>query len=463
MTAYNRMMQRSGRFIPQGVLIAAVSLTLLLPACRPKGQAKSSAPSLPNILLISLDACRADHLSCYGYARKTSPFLDALAAQGTRFARAFCNTHGTGPSHATLLMSLYQETHRMEYTSHPGSLPGDPVPPDAMMIQEFLHARGYTTLGITDGGQLASGYGFHRGFDVYDDDGGGIVRGCRKLTDLVRAHIGGGRPLFIFYHTYEVHSPYLPPEHLRNVFGTYAHTIAPVNEVLGKYAATAWRDLTQGDLEFLKSQYDAEILGADAVLRSAFARLRDLGFFSDAVAVVTGDHGEEFGEHGGLLHRDTLYEEILHVPLIFYGSRVPRGRVDERMVSLVDVAPTLVELAGFMDHPRMMGRSMTDFSAPWEKVFSQYGGRRFSVRTARWKYIRTVAPANEELYDLRLDPHEKTNAAAQQEALVRRFRSDLARWMKRQPALAAARGAKVKLGEEQVRQLKSLGYVEGAP
>ena len=248
MTAYNRMMQRSGRFIPQGVLIAAVSLTLLLPACRPKGQAKSSAPSLPNILLISLDACRADHLSCYGYARKTSPFLDALAAQGTRFARAFCNTHGTGPSHATLLMSLYQETHRMEYTSHPGSLPGDPVPPDAMMIQEFLHARGYTTLGITDGGQLASGYGFHRGFDVYDDDGGGIVRGCRKLTDLVRAHIGGGRPLFIFYHTYEVHSPYLPPEHLRNVFGTYAHTIAPVNEVLGKYAATAWRDLTQGDL-----------------------------------------------------------------------------------------------------------------------------------------------------------------------------------------------------------------------
>ena len=441
----------------------AVLLAVLTAGCRARGPSPEETVRPPDILLISLDACRADHLSCYGYARATSPFMDALAAGGTRFALAFCNTHGTGPSHATLLTSLYQETHRMEYNPRTGGLPGDPVPPGAMMLQQILRGHGYITLGITDGGQLARGYGFNRGFDVYDDDGGGIVNGCRKLTDLAAKYRGRGKPLFIFYHTYEIHSPYLPPEELRRVYGTFVHTILPVNEVLGKFATTAWRDLTPGDLEYLKSQYDAEILGTDAVLRRTFARLRALGFLSDAVVVLTADHGEEFGEHGGLLHRDTLYDEILHVPLIFWGARLPGGRVDSRPVSLVDVAPTLLELAGFKEHPHMMGRSLTDSSAPWEKVFSQYGGRRYSLRTSRWKYIRTTEPPRDELYDLRSDPGERADASARHPGLVRAFRSDLAHWRDNQPVLRGAPGAKVKLDEEQVRRLKALGYVEGAP
>jgi arylsulfatase len=417
-------------------------------------------PALPpHLLLISLDACRPDHLSAYGYGRDTSPFLKELAARGTRFANAFCNTHGTTPSHATMLSSLYQETHRIEYRAAEGENKQEVVPTRAVLLPEILKANGYVTLGVTDGGQMARAYGFDRGFVEFDDAGEGVEGGTAKLLAMVRRHQASGAPIFAFLHTYSVHSPYQPPEPYRTMFGAFPHAIEPTSEALLPVANTAWRDLQPGDMDFLQAQYDGGIRFADDTLRRFFDALRAAGFLDRAVVAVTADHGEEFGDHGGLLHRNHLYDELLRVPLILAGPGIPSGRVEEKMVGLVDLAPTLLSLAGIAPRVRMEGSDLRDPAFRGDTLFAQYGNLRYALRTRRWKYILTTRPEGEELYDLQADPREKTNLAAAEIEKVRRYRKALDEWRNARPNLGAP-VSKITMTPEHEKQLRALGYIQ---
>jgi arylsulfatase A-like enzyme len=430
---------------------------LCLSACsRPQAETNP-----PNILLISVDALRADHLSCYGYDRQTSPVLDGLAAGGTRFSRAFVNTHGTPPSHTTLLSSMYQETHRVGIGAAPTA---NTLPTGVEMIQEVFSAAGWHTVAITGGGFMSADFGFSRGFDVYVDHARRAARQAEELFKHIRPVLGSGRPVFAFFHTYQVHSPYAPPKRFRHLFGEYRGSIEATSEALLEVNSDPDKDFTREDFEYLESLYDGEIRYTDEVLGKLLASLDTIGFLDNAVVVATSDHGEEFGEHGGVLHGGKLFEELLRVPLIIAGAGVDRGVVDPSLVSLIDIAPTLLSLAGLEIPDSMEGRSVFDrpASEQWrhQRIFAQYGDALYCVRTPRWKLIQRTANQKVKLFDLHRDPGERRNLEARHPEVVGYLLSELEEWRAQRPQLDRGSRRDVELSEKMVEQLRALGYVE---
>ena len=418
----------------------------------------------PNVLLISLDACRADHLSMYGYHRKTSPFLDELASKGIRFENAFVNTHSTPPSHTTMLSSLYQETHRVGY--FPKEEGTFRVPDGVMMLQENLRKHDYVTLAVTDGGLMGRKYGFDKGFDYYDDGGGGVLSGTHKIIDLIK--LVGLRhskrvPIFAFYHTYEIHSPYAPPEKYTDIFGHFKSSFSPSSENLLEYWNRA-QDVKEPDIEFLVAMYDAEIRYTDDTLKSTFAELERLGFFENCLVIVTSDHGELLGDRGYFLHPGFLYEELLHIPLIITGTNVPSGKVEERLASSVDIAPTILAYLGLPVSERMEGKNLLGSTTGESEaaVFSQYGKERYSIRTTHWKLIETTNPFRLELYDVQNDSHEKKDVADREPEVLTRLHKELGVWRdnRRNSPIGKDVPEKLELTRKEIEQLKALGYIK---
>jgi len=446
----------------QGLRCAVIVLVTVAAAGCGRTPVETREPSPPNVLLISLDALRADHLSASGYLRHTTPFLDELAAGGTRFSHASVNTHGTPSSHTTMLSSLYQETHRVWANPASGNRRAPSIPDEVELVQEVFRNAGYTTAAVTGGGWMSASYGFSRGFDVFSDQGRDADQGAALLIDTLNRAADAGGPIFAFFHTYQVHSPYLPPDGYRALYGEFPSTLEPTSEALRPLVATAARELTPPDFDFLVSQYDGEIRFLDDCLRTLFRQLGDIGFLDDAVVLVTADHGEEFGDHGGLLHRGTLYDELVRVPFIVWGRGVPAGVVDPALVSTVDIAPTLLEAAGVEPPPVMEGRSvLTPGPTPWaeQRTFAQYRDALYSIRTPRFKLIRHRGGALQ-LFDLVADPRERRNLATARPALAGRLDAELEAWRQARPQLADGTSARTEIDPSTEEQLRALGYVD---
>ena len=204
-------------------------------------------------------------------------------------------------------------------------------------------------------------------------------------------------------------------------------------------SSTAAKSLTREDFEYLESLYDGEIRYTDEVIGRLLASLEAIGFLDNAVVVVTSDHGEEFGEHGGVLHGGKLFEELLHVPLIISGAGIDRGIVDPSLVSLVDIAPTLLSLAGLEIPDAMEGRSVFDRPASEQfqdqRVFAQYGDQLYCVRTPRWKLIQRTSNQRVKLFDLHRDPGEQRNLSARRPDLSAALLAELEEWRVGRPQL----------------------------
>jgi arylsulfatase A-like enzyme len=418
-------------------------------------------PASPrHVLLISIDTLRADRLGAYGYRRPTSPFLDELARRGRLFEHAFVNTHGTTSSHTTILSGLYQETHGVGLDGIEGGVVARTIPAEVPMVQELLGARGYFTIGVTEGGNVGGAFGFARGFDRFDDRSRGIGQGTSRLLAEVRSRLAAEpeRPLFAFLHTYQVHSPYRSPLATRRLMGIEDDRRGPDNRFLLRHARRA-HQLPPGMLRRLSDLYDASVRFTDDSLRALFADLAAAGFLQHALVVVTADHGEELGEHGGLLHRDLLYDELLRVPLLLDGPGIDPAR-PRQLVSSIDIAPTLLAWAGAPLPAALPGVSLLD-PRPGERaaVIAQYAHRRFALRTARWKLIENVADGGVELYDLAADPGERRDLAAVHPQQRQRLQAALAAWRQRiQPP--GTRGTAVVLDPEQEAALRALGYLD---
>ena len=410
----------------------------------------------PNILLISLDACRADHLGAYGYSRNTTPFIDSLAARGTLFANAFVNTLGTPPSHTTMLSSLYQETHRVQYNERQG-LALARIPGEVTLLQERLQRSGYTTLGVTGGGWMAGKYGYARGFTAFDDRWKGEGVGAGELFRMVSRHATADRPVFAFLHTYYIHSPYSPPPEYRRLWGDIAGRFEATSENL--YALNMGKlEASERDVRFITAMYDAGIRRTDDALRMMFANLRRLGFFDDYLVVITADHGEELGERGRFLHPGVLYDDLLHVPLILEGTAVPRGKVDRSLASGVDITPTILRAAGIEADAPLEGRDLLRSPAP-DAVFAQFRGWRYAIRTQDWKLIAHQKPAALELYDLRSDPGERSNLVGELPEKAQTLERRLREWRRSRPSLQSLTAPDVEVSDDDVDRLRALGYV----
>jgi arylsulfatase A-like enzyme len=345
-----------------------------------------------NLLLISLDTLRADHLGCYGWRRPTSPRIDArLANQGATFTRAYAAYPQTAGSHMTLFTSLEPCVHNVLGPT------GGVLRPDAYTLAELLRAQGYATAAFTEDGWITAASGFARGFDTYvEETDAGLARGLAARTfargqDWIRTH--GDVSWFVFLHTYQTHAPYTPPA-------------GYLERVAGEDPSDAAR-------------YDGEIRYTDDVLDELLISLDRLGVADDTVVVLISDHGEQFGEHGLTGHANSLYDELLHVPLIVRApGLVPPGLRVTAPVGLIDVVPTLLELLELPPPRWTQGRSVVPLlrggSLPATQLFAWWPPQSLvAIREPDGdKWIIDDARGRVQLFALPSDPHEKQPLAA---------------------------------------------------
>lgn len=390
-----------------------------------------------NVLLISIDTLRADHLGAYGFPGGTTPHLDALAAQGVLFENVVSPVPMTLAAHSSMLTGTIPPVHGVHDNLF-GRLPDSSV-----TLATMLKERGWRTGAIVSSFVLDARFGLGQGFDTYDDrletSKKAVERNERKgdvTAGLARAWLEAHKkePFFLFVHFYDPHEDYEPPEPFASRF--------------------------KGDA------YAGEVAFADASVGQVFGKLEELGLLESTMVVVAGDHGEMLGEHGELTHHFFVYQGAVQVPLIFRvpGLRDPR-RVS-RLVGLVDVLPTICGVLGIPLKGPVAGEDLSpwlrgDTPPPRERglYVESFAPRRyygasplFGLVTEDWKYIETTRP---ELYHLKTDPGETVNVLEKQRPRVEAFRAELRRILEGQ---ARKKGPEA-IDEEARQRLQSLGYL----
>ncbi len=339
--------------------ILSISLVLPLVGCG-GGAAPRGAPAAAvggetprGVILISIDALRADHLGPYGYGRPTTPFLDRLSARATVFENAFAQVPSTLPSHMSMFTGLYPSEHQVH---PPSSVLSDRI----RTLPEILHKAGFRTFGHTEGGYVQGGYGFARGFEEWTDTPYAhetdVERTFRAGLDSL-AEVRPGERFFLFLHTYTVHDPYEPPPAYRDLpwMGPRpAGAFDPIGPNFASYNLQLL-DATPAAIDWYEELYDAGIRYLDDQLAAFFGALERMGLDRDTVVILTSDHGEEFGEHERLVHTQA-YPECLHIPLIVVAPGRKGARV-ARVVETVDYAPTIYALTGVEAPPDLPGKS----------------------------------------------------------------------------------------------------------
>jgi arylsulfatase A-like enzyme len=314
----------------------------------------SGRQARPSVLLISIDALRADHVGAYGYPRPTTPFLDSLAARGQRFERAYVPLPATAPGHATLLTSLHPAQHGV--VSNTMALPDQ-----AQTLAEVLQQQGYATLGAVAVFYLKARYGFAQGFGAFSDAWSPRARGNAaerrsaadvnaSLATLLASYAKQKRdqPFFLFVHYYDVHAPYQRRPR---------YTVADAS------ATEAGPDGSSATVD----AYDAGIRYVDEQIRELHTRLQQLGLADNLLICVTADHGEQLGDHGYAQGHADIYRETIRVPLIVQGPGVRAGRV-ERPVSSMDVAASLLRLLGLRFDAASNVPPEAGGAVPWDQA-----------------------------------------------------------------------------------------------
>jgi arylsulfatase A-like enzyme len=378
-------------------------LVFALTACTPKSDTPTAElPEGTPVILISIDTLRADHLPAYGYQGVETPHLDELRRDGVLFTNAYTPTPLTFPAHSSLLTGLLPAAHGVRdnvgYTLDREKISSGELP----FLPQILKEKGYATGGAVSAYVLQGKHGLRTGFDFYED--AVELRANRGLGGLQRA--GGEtlkasldwlrgaaeKPFFYFFHIYEPHTPYTPPE-----------------QFASRYAA---------------SPYDGEIAAADAIIGELIAELKRLDAYDRALVILVSDHGEGLGDHGEEEHGVLLYREAIHVPLLL---KLPDGRLAgataDAPVELTDVVPTVLSLLGLPKPGSVRGTSLLAALEPSSSPPSDTPARRAYSETfyprlhfgwsdlaslidARWHYIEGPDP---ELYDIVADPRETRN------------------------------------------------------
>lgn len=426
--------------------------------------ASCGAPEQPvSFVLLSLDTLRADRLGCYGYPRALTPTLDSVCREGIAYQHAIANSPWTLPSHVSMLTGRYPRNHGVKNV---GKQMGREIP----VIPEILGRAGYATAANIGSPKLGPKYGlergFRHGFDHRPAAGRAAPRQVEQSIRWMRERTRAGEPFFLFLHNFDVHTDYDPaPEHRSALVEPYS------GEQRGRGAQllalrTARESLEPDDVRFLSQLYDAGIRELDADLAPLFGFLREPAMAANTVVFITSDHGEEFYEHGSVLHGVTMYRETLQVPLIIWGRGVPAGKRSSELVQLSDLLPTMLELAGIAPPPGVDGRSLVP---TWSGGTL---GPRFAFAEADWRgeqldTFRMVRDADTkliynrlteavELYDLERDPFEQHDISQSDPQRVARLMEPLRAYLEDEQ-IAPDRPP---LSEEEIETLRELGYLE---
>jgi len=482
-----------GAVLPGTLLIGAMSVGCSGEAPEDEGPPRGAASgrgreSRPNVLLVSIDSLRSDHLGSSGRPVATSPVLDRLAREGASFPYTISTTSWTLPAHVSMLTSLVVAVHGVGL--------GRSLDPARTTLAEAMRDDGFETAAFVTGPWMTPAFGLDRGFERFantsafsdgsDRSGDGTrpsasahARSHQEVTGETIADSAIAwldetpEPFFLFLHFWDVHFDYIPPEPFDELFDPgYRGSVDGVDFATDPdvHAGMAPRDL-----EHVKALYDGEIRFTDRNLGRVLDHLRESGRLDDTLVVVTADHGDEFFEHGQKGHNKSLYDEVVVVPLILrWPGKVPAGRLVDDPVRLIDVAPTVLDLAGLPAGamPEGMGRSVAawwsgDRPAPAPAFMDlfllpgfQFQGLRTEDSKTMVKYDGDAARAA--VFDLEADPRERVPHAptGRWEAPLREFERtrDLMDSLRR--ALPGGEGAPVELDARTEAQLRALGYLK---
>lgn len=473
-----------------------------------------------NLVIISLDTLRADAVGSLGGPKGISPVLDRFAQECVVFTQARSQAPHTAPSHMSLFTSTYPSVHGVQNVAH-ATVNGkrrplfQPLPPTIPLLAEICKAAGMYTVGVTEGGNLNPPHGFSRGFDVYTDDLAGVGPQVQLGIDTIDDVTALGERTLLFWHTYEIHAPYIPPKTFADNWAPGSDKYAgplrekveslqgkPFKQQFGKLK-TFWGgrdDFSWPEAAYLHGLYKAGVRYTDSQIDALFEHMRSTGLLDSSIVVLLSDHGEEFYEHGKWQH-EQVYEECLRVPLMI---RLPdglgAGRRIDTPVGLIDVMPTVLDLLGLEPDElalpgdlRMQGTSLAEAIVEGTDVEPRLIVSELRADVANsglyeWlvalhdgesntKYIHDVYRREKRggdvvhfryLFDLDEDGNERDNlhdepeAAELQEPLV----ADYEAWDAETKALAAllregaGEAGEVELTPEQIDNLILLGYLD---
>ena len=436
-----------------------------------------------NVLLITIDALRADHLGVYGYPRPTSPNIDRLARQGVLFQRAVSQWPLTSPSFAAMMSGTYGHTNGLMRTT------AQRMPDRSLMLAELLKSGGYRTWAAVGNVNLARAFNFDQGFDTYrelwrEDDEQKTEQITRSGLELLK-QASAERPFFLWLHYFDPHARYRPPKPFDGMFVDDEHFDpswrVPLHEEkrweLGGISSNV--SLGHEDrVAYYVAQYDAEIRYVDQQVGILLKALKEQGLAGNTLVVLTADHGESLGDHNYFFeHGRFPYDDCVHVPLIVRAPGLSRpGGAVRSPVQSIDLVPTVLDLAGLPADPQAEGKSLRPLlrgerptGDPWAYAFTESGFARDyqrSITSERYKLIyvpdagdrRAMRGRELELYDLAADPGETRNLADERPEVAGPLKEQLWRWIADGGAAAPAPEG-VKADRQAEEQLRSLGYI----
>ncbi len=415
-------------------ILLVLALPLALASCK---------RSRPNVLIITIDTLRADHLGSYGYKPARTPVLDSLATEGVRCSDAISTAPITMPAHTTIFTGLFPPAHGVRDNG------AYALGEDAVTLAERLHDAGYTTHAFVSALVLNRRYNLNQGFETYDDDLWAEddpklfmirERQAPKTTDRFLHWFEGwnakrDKPFFTWIHYFDPHQP---------------------------YRASAQ------DNALSPTPYDAEIAGVDRQIGRIIDTLKRQGLLDNTLLIVTADHGESLGEHGEQTHAIFVYDATVHIPLILRYPKLLSPRIYDGPVRSVDITPTVLDLLGLEAGKSLDGRSLADSlrgkEAPpklaqySESLLSEVGfgmAPLFAVRNGGYKYVRAPRP---ELYDLQKDPGELNNLVTQFPREASRLNGELTRIID-ESERNAVKAASSPISKETEESLQALGYL----
>lgn len=450
---------------------------------KPSHKRGQTAIQIMNVILITIDSLRADHLGCYGYERETAPFLRRLADDGVLFTDAYSVGPLTRCSIPCILTGTYSSRFpdniiKINYLSE-----------QRKTLAEIFKEAGYKTAGFHNNPHLSSEFNYNRGFDNFEDFEAYfypilrlprekglhfIIKNFRLLFERVfyrmlylpakeinRAVLRfletyKGNRLFLWFHYMDVHHPYL--NHKKWKGNRYARK-------LYKKMLERPDRLSKDEINALIALYDGEIDYIDFHIGELISRLKTAGLYENPLIIITSDHGDEFLDHGGFSHPPKLYEELIRVPLIIHFPQDKyKGGIIREPVSLLDLAPTMMDAAGIDINHDLHGENLipiveNGMGYNERAIISEYGIHLFSIRRGFYKLIYDDRTKVRELYNLKTDPKETHNLAAEEVAIVTELEKLLFDHISKIPK--EQNREEKKIHDENIkRRLRALGYVD---
>jgi len=400
---------------------------------------------MKNAVLLTLDTLRRDVIGAYGGTQGLTPFLDSIQSHCIRFDQAYSG----GPYTQAAFPGILTSSHYLEYGKT------KQLSPRRTLISEVLRQQGLETAAFHSNPYLCAFFGWNRGWDTfYDSMQDEVTDECpyikanvlnAKVRDWLAKRSDPGKPFFLWVHYMDVHEPYVPaPEYIEKIDPSLRITPAEMMRLFKEVVLK--RDASNPEtVDLLRKLYFAHVREIDDSARDFFGILEEAGVLTDSTVIVTADHGEEFGEHGGLSHDGKMYDELVHVPLMIYEPSRTQTQEVNKVVSTLDVAPTILDRLGLSPAPGFQGRALLpvesyESGGAFGECFDKHGSTEKGAekevhycRSDRFKIIYQQRTDSWELYDLQEDPQERRNIVDESpvaDGMKRKILPRVARYLK---------------------------------